>query len=32
MTLDLLQERRDESILIILDHAEEKVFFPLDER
>ena len=31
MTLDLLQECRDESIVIILDHAEEKVLFPLDE-
>jgi hypothetical protein len=32
MTLDLLQQGRDESIIVILDHAQEKVFFPLHKR
>jgi hypothetical protein len=32
MALDLLQEGRDESVIVVLDHPQEEMFFPLDER
>lgn len=32
MALDLLQEGRDESVVVVLDHSQEEVFLPLDER